>query len=316
MRRARLLHLVLPFALLSAFGLHACGKMMDASAPATAAPGPAAADPAPEKGKTSGGEPSVSPRKIIRNGEIQVVVKRYAPARQAIEEMVRQAGGYIASSQADHSLGEVSSATLVLRVPAGQFESVSARIARLGTVVRESTGSRDITEEYYDLKARLTNAKKLETRLQELLASKQTSKIQDLLEVERELARVRGEIERFEGKLRLFDNLVDLSTITVRLSIQERYVPPRPPSFGEDVRSTLRDSWQALRSFGRGFLLVMIALLPWAVPGAILVWLLVRTLRRRRAKRAASKAASKAALPTAPPPATPADPDAKVPPTS
>lgn len=287
MRPARLLLLAIPCAVIT---IASCGKMMDAAAPSAEPPAPR--DPAPEKGKASGGEPAATPRKIIRNGEIQVVVKRYAPAREAIEAMVKAAGGYVASSQTDHSLGEVSSATLVLRVPAGQFEAITSRIARLGTVVRESTGTRDITEEYYDLKARLTNARKLEARLQELVASKQTSKVQELLEVERELARVRGEVERFEGKLRLFDNLVDLSTITVRLSIQERYVPPRPPSLGEDVRSTLRDSWQALRAFGRTLVLVLIAILPWILPIALVVFLLVRGARRWRVRRAARRAAA------------------------
>jgi hypothetical protein len=279
----------------AAIAIASCGKMMDAAAPSAEPPSPR--DPAPEKGKASGGEPAATPRKIIRNGEIQVVVKRYAPARQALDEMVKAAGGYIASSQTDHSLGEVSSATIVIRVPAGHFEAITSKIARLGTVVRESTGTRDVSEEYYDLKARLTNARKLETRLQELVSSKQTSKVQELLEVERELARVRGEIERFEGKLRLLDNLVDLSTITVRLSIQERYVPPKAPSLGEDVRSTLHDSWRALRAFGRGLVLVAIAVLPWIAPIALVLWLSRRALRRWRARRAARRAAATGAPP-------------------
>ncbi len=233
--------------------------------------------------------PADSTRKIIRNGEIRLVVKAYEPARRAIEELTARSGGFLASSQVNHTVGEVSSATLVLRVPSIRFGDILRQLGRLGTVTYESTASQDITEQYYDLKARLANARKVEARLLELLA-KSTGKITDLLQVEKELARVREEIERFEGKLRLFDNLVDLSTLTVHLSIQERYEPPRPPSFGEDARQILRDSWQALRSFGRGLLLALIALLPWIIPSALIIWLFLRLTRRWRARRAARKA--------------------------
>jgi hypothetical protein len=260
-------------------------------------PGPAATPAVAKAAEAESGEEDVSKskdglaakamvRKIIRDGEVSLVVKAYAPARQQIERMVREAGGYISKTEVHHSLGQVSSATLVLRVPAGKFGGIVGRILRLGVVQRESMSSRDITEAYYDLKARLDNARKLEARLLDLLAKK-TGKVSDLLQVERELARVRESIERFEGKLRLYDNLVDLSTLTVNLSIQQKYTPPRPPSLGDDIRETLGGSWDALKGFGRGLVLALVALVPWALPLVVLVWLVIRWWRRRRQRRQA-----------------------------
>jgi hypothetical protein len=252
---------------------------------------PAALDP---QGKSQ----AAMPRKVIRNGEVRLSVKAYDPARRALEAMVIGSGGYVSSSQVNHTLGEVSSAVLVLRVPAGQFGSILARISRLGTVTYESTSSQDISEQYYDLKARMANARKLEERYLELL-KKSTGKITDVLQVEKELARVREEIERFEGKLRLFDNLVDLSTLTVHLAIEEKYTPPRPPSFGDDVRRTISDSWDALKSFGRHVLIALVALIPWAIPLGAAVWLFVWLVRRSNARRLIRKQA--AAAKTTPP---------------
>jgi hypothetical protein len=285
--------LVFPAVVVLAVVVASCAAQRDA--PSAAAPNPTGRAAPREQANVSkeannrDDKPADSTRKIIRNGEIRVVVKAYDPARRAIEEMTARSGGFLASSQVNHTVGEVSSATLVLRVPATRFGDILRQIGRLGTVTYESTASQDITEQYFDLKARLANARKVEARLLELLA-KSTGKVTDLLQVEKELARVREEIERFEGKLRLFDNLVDLSTLTVQLSIQERYEPPRPPSFGEDARQILRDSWQALRSFGRGLLLAVIALLPWIIPAAAIIWLVRRLTRGWRAKRAARKA--------------------------
>jgi hypothetical protein len=268
-----------------------CGFAKRAAEPASPAESAAAASGGQTADKTKASGPKAAPlRKIIRNGELHVVVKRYDPARRAIEDLVQQAGGYVSSSQVNHSLGQVSSATLVLRVPSGKFDSLRERIAGLGTLERESTSSQDITEDYFDLKARLDNARKLEGRLLEIMA-KQAGKLADLLAVERELARVREEIERFEGKLRLFDNLVDLSTLTVQLSVQERYVPPRAPSLGEDARDVLRGSWEALRGFFRGLLLAAVALLPWLIPIGAATYGLILLVRRWRRARAAKRSA-------------------------
>jgi len=227
---------------------------------------------------------TATPRKVIRNGKVRLVVKAYTPAREAIDAMVKRSGGYVSSSDVRHSLGEVSSATLVLRVPASSFHSIFKAITRLGVVQSESTSSEDITEAYYDLQARLKNARMLEARLLELLQTK-TNKVTELLQVEKELARVRGKVERFEGKLRLYDNLVGLSTLTVNLDISARYVPPRPPSLVDDVKGVFINSAQSLADAGRGLLLLAVALLPWLIPLALGLWVLIRLGRWFKRKR-------------------------------
>ena len=223
------------------------------------------------------------PRKIIRDGEISLVVKAYDPVRSAIESMVEKSRGYIANSNVQHSLGKVSSATLVIRIPARRFPGIMKALGELGVVQRESTNSKDITEKYYDLTARLSNARKLEKRFLDLL-EKHTGKVSDLLQVERELARVRGQIEVFQGKLRLFNNLVDMSKITISLSIQQKYTPPKPPSLINDMGRVLDDSLDTMKSFARGLLLVIVAVAPWIVPPGfvlgVIAFLVLRRLRR------------------------------------
>ncbi len=237
-----------------------------------------------EAGKDKAGAPAAFQRKIIRNGEISMVVKSYKPAREAIDAMLKKSRGYIANSRTEHNLDQVSSATLTLRVPSRGFTPVMKALAQLGIVQSEATTSKDITEKYYDLTARLATARKLEKRLLELLQTR-TDKVADLLQVERELARVREKVESFEGKLRLFDNLVDLSTITVNLLIRQKYTPPKPPTLPEEMSEVLSDSWDSLKQFGRGALLTVVALLPWALPIALAIYALVRIVRRIRRKK-------------------------------
>jgi hypothetical protein len=225
------------------------------------------------------------PRKLIRDGEMTLAVQGYEPARIGFESLLKEVGGYVSSSQVHHDEGDgVAQATFVLRVPAGRFDEFAHKLSELGNAVSESTRTDDVSEQYYDLAARLANAKKLEARLRELVTTRAV-KVTELLEVERELGRVREQSEVLEGKLRLYDSQVEMSTLTLHLVIYDRHVR-RAPSLAHDASETLSESWQALRHFARGLILVGVALLPWLPVLALFVWLVVRWSRRRA--RAAS----------------------------
>jgi len=239
-------------------------------------------------GKDQGGKPveldhlrgpdEHTERKLIRDAELHLEVQSYAEARKTVGELLAASKGYLATARIDHREGVASSAELELRIPAAGLDGFVAKCRALGTVLHESVSTRDITEEYYDLRARLDNARKLEVRLLELLATK-TDEVKDLLEVERELARVREKIERFEGKLRLYDKQVALSTLKLRLTTRQVYSAGKPQSLGEQLSRTLGRSWQALVGFGRGLLVVLVALLPWLPLLLLLGWAGWRLLR-------------------------------------
>jgi hypothetical protein len=74
-----------------------------------------------------------------------------------------------------------------------------------------------VTKDYYDTQARLDNSRQMETQLQDLLKH-ENSKVTDLLQVERELSRVRGEIEQDQGQLKLYDFEVQFATVTMQVS--------------------------------------------------------------------------------------------------
>jgi hypothetical protein len=282
---------VLVAAALSSF--LSCHKSDGGAPMLAAAPPSTAASSGPKKADSLVGKQipaKQDPRKIVYRGEVRLVVKAYKPARKAIDDYLAKSGGYISSSQVRHRVGRVSSATLVLRIPAGQFSDILKQIGNLGIIVRESTSAEDITEKYFDLKARLDNAKKLEKRLLQLMA-KEAGKVAELLKVEKELARVREKIEVLTGKLRLFDKLVSFSTLTVHFDIREKYVPPKPPTLGNKIQRMLAQSFDAVCDFGEGLLLLLVALIPWTPVILVPVIGGIVLIRRRRRKReAASKA--------------------------
>jgi hypothetical protein len=172
----------------------------------------------------------------------------------------------------------VREASLELRVPADRFEAMQTVLDSVGDVEWLNVAVQDVGEEYVDLSARTANAKRLETRLVELLATR-TGKLEDVLAVERELARVREEIERFEGRLRFLRTRVATSTLAVRLH------EPAPVIGGRGETGVIGD---AFRQAWRNFIGAIATVIAWS--GALIpllavaaaVWIVIRRLRRPR----------------------------------
>lgn len=226
-------------------------------------------------------------RQLIRRAQMHVEVDNYSAARRSLEAQLATLAGYVEDAEVQHASAEVSVATLTLRVPAASLDALMAHCTELGSVLSEQVNTEDVSEQYYDTDARRRNAQRLEARLLELLTA-QTSGVKDLLEVERELARVRQEIETLDARLRVFDGQVAMSTLTLRLSTRDRYAAGAPLSLRDDLSHTLGDSWTALVSVGRFGLVSLVALLPWIPLGLVVVYLGRRLMSRRgRAPRVA-----------------------------
>jgi hypothetical protein len=104
------------------------------------------------------------------------------------------------------------------------------------------------------------------------LLKEANGKIKDVIEVEHELARVRGEIEQMEGRLRYLANRTELTTITITARQEENYVPPAAPTFANRITQAWHSSLSQLRSFGEELLVATVAAAPWIVAfGVVLV---------------------------------------------
>jgi hypothetical protein len=224
---------------------------------------------------------AVDNRKIVRTGHLALVVATYDATRDQLEAIVREAGGFVDSTRVDRAEGQVSSATIVVRIPAKAFGDLLPRLRALGDIQQESTDAADITEAYTDNAGRLAGARALEKRLLELAATG-TGSVGEVLEVERELSRIRGEIEQLEGRMRVWNDQVALSTLTITLSTRRpELAAAAAPSFGRRVSLAWHDSIGALGSAAEGLSIALVALLPWLPLLAPLAYFAIRFLRRR-----------------------------------
>lgn len=272
--------------------------------PALMEPGPAAA-PAPPRfadrevahqsvGKGSGSRPVVpgavagtavpagaplhqSPA-IIRTGNASVEVAHLDSAVASVRRLAAALGGYVANTTLQGGQDQVRSAMVELKLPAERFDQAVAGLDPVGDVESVSVEAQDVGEELVDLEARIANARRLEERLVELLATR-TGRLEDVLAVERELARVREEIERLEGRLRYLRSRVAVSTLVVALH------EPQPILGHTDnpIAEAVRDAWRNFVATVAVMIAGLGTLLPVAIVVGAVVLIAQRILRRRDA---------------------------------
>lgn len=166
--------------------------------------------------RTSGGVAAIESAMIIRTGHANIEIDSLETAIAAARALATRVGGYVANTAIQSGRNQYRSATIEIKLPADRFDAALDGLSPLGKVEGVNVSTEDVGEEFTDLSARAANAHRLEARLIELIASR-TGKLSDVLEIERELARVREEIERMEGRMRYLKSRAAVSTLTLNI---------------------------------------------------------------------------------------------------
>ena len=219
---------------------------------------------------------------VIRTGQTSVEVDSLERAVAQVRLLAGRVGGYVANTTMQTGRGQLRSATLEVKIPADRFDDGLGGLSALGKLESVNVNAEDVGEEFTDVTARMGNARRLEARLIELLATR-TGKLKDVLDVERELARVREEIDRYEGRLRYLRAHAVLSTLTI-------YVHEPLPVVGRAGSSVIGEAFkQAWRNFV-ALVAACIRGLGIVIPLGVLAtagWLSLRRWQKGRALRTA-----------------------------
>lgn len=212
-------------------------------------------------------------RMIAQEVSLTVTVKDFDAAKKSLLEAIERAGGYVAEAASAEMPNLPRRADLVVRVPVPQLIAVLGTVRGLGRVTQEQQSGEEVTAQYVDLQARLANARATEQRLAHVLAER-TGKVRDILEVEREIARVRGEIERMDAQRKHLENRVALATVRVALVEEfEAKLEPAPVGAGTRLRNALVEGYENFVGLWVGLAIFLarngLSLLFWG----ILFWL-------------------------------------------
>ncbi len=226
--------------------------------------------PSPEEASQNSSQPVE--RKIIKEGSITFETDDLQATRQLILTAVTESGGYLAQDNAYNEYDRIQH-QLVLRIPADKFDSLLNKIsASAKKLDSKNISAQDVTEEFIDVQTRLKTKKELEKRYLELL--KQAKKVDEILNIERELGTLRSDIESIEGRLKYLTDKVSFSTLTVT------YYQKTTASFGfgSKFSQALRNGWTNLGWVAIGFT----SLWPFIVLGLVLFFVIRRIRRKNR----------------------------------
>ncbi len=216
-------------------------------------------------------------KRVIRNGFLTLKVESTNNATNEISEIISKNEGEIFSSNFNEYTRGSRSGIITVKVPVANFQKTIVELKTVATqVISESTSGQDVTEQYVDLQAQLKNKKAEEQTFVSLLD--RAGKLDDVLSVSREIARVRGDIERLEGKIKYLESQTDMSTITINISEDIEVTPIsddwRP---SQVVKKALNDLKLTSQSFVEGaihfFIVTIPSLIPFVIFLAVVYWI-------------------------------------------
>jgi hypothetical protein len=174
-----------------------------------------------KKAVASGGAvdalPTVSAPMIARAVSLSIMVKDFGASRAALDAILERHRGYSAQLNVSTPGNAARDFRASLRIPASELTSAIADLKTLGHVENESQSGEEVSQQHADLVARLKTSRGTEERMRAILQQR-TGKISDVLEVEEQIARVRGEIESMEAEQKALEHRVDFATVELQLS--------------------------------------------------------------------------------------------------
>jgi anti-sigma factor RsiW len=224
---------------------------------------------------------------IARTASLTIQIRDFAGARNALDSILAKHHGYSASLTVDTPENGQRHFQASLRIPAAELESGLADLKALGRTLNETQGGEEVTQQHADLVARLQNSRETEVRLRAILQQR-TGKIEDVLQVEEEIARVRGEIESMEGEQKALEHRVAFAGVDLQLveEYQEHFASS-PISTSGRLRNAFIEGLQNASGTVIGVLIFLEecgpAILIWCAILGVPVYFVWRRYRRVRA---------------------------------
>lgn len=230
--------------------------------------------------------PAPSAPLIARSVAFVIVVKDVTAARPALDAILAKYHGYAAQMDVYTPADDTPSLKASLRIPVANLAAAMKDLRGLGGVASESESGEDVTQQHADVEQRLKTARDTEDRLRAILQQR-TGTINDVLQVEEEMARVRGDIESMEAEQTNLEHRVDFASIDLSITAE-----PGPVSGSAGLSVRVDNAFAAGYRNAAGTVVgIFLFLLAYGL--TIVIWLAILAvpvvLLRRRYRRIHAK---------------------------
>jgi hypothetical protein len=218
--------------------------------------------PMPTNTPADSGSGTLTPdTKIIKTAFLTIEVNDVPGSVELLKNLAAQKGGYLSSTNVQKNYNNRLTGSVIIRVPAKEFETTLTGVQAIGTVKSVSTQGQDVTEEYVDLQAQKTSYQNQLAQYNEIM--KKAVKVEDVITVQQQIDRVQTQLNRLDGRLKYLDSRIDLSTITVNLQEPE----PVGGDSGHNFVSTINEGISGFFGMIDAVIIIFLTLLPIIIIG-------------------------------------------------
>ncbi len=247
-----------------------------------------------EWGGVASGKPptqgeSSAPRQVVRKAAVELHTRDVRAAFVKVQMLVSEAGGEYIEQSAISGQDEQMQADLTLRISASRVSEVLNALRDIGEVISQQLSGEDVTAQAVDIEARLSNERRVEAELLDLLESRKDAELKDVLELRRNIGQVREQIERLVAQQQHLSHLVSLATVLVIIRHEGQPEPkPEHTGIGAYFARVMGAAWESgITGLADSVAWIASTLLGgliwWSIAGIALwaAWRKYRTLRAR-----------------------------------
>lgn len=232
------------------------------------------------------GEQKSTEEKIIKTVDLSIQTKEYEAYIAALTANVTKLGGYVENSTnhmgSYYSVNSNRSSTYVVRIPADKLDEFLAGAEEKGKITQKTEKQENVTLEYVDLESRISAYKTERTTLTGLLEKAES--LEDVLSIQERLSEVNYQIETYTAQMRVLENRIGYSTVTLNIDEVER-VTEEKPTLGSRIKNTFLDNLDDLVEGLGDFVVNFIGGLPIILPVAAVIVAAILILKKIIKKR-------------------------------
>lgn len=230
-------------------------------------------------------------RMIIRSANLRLDIVNYDDTLSQITRWVNDSGGFVEYASTSYKTNYTDRENLkmgyfTLRVPVDGFNNIVDQLKMLGNVISENENASDITRSYRNTADEVANLRVTEQRFREIMLNAED--ISDILTIENELTRIRGQINFYERQLKDWEALVDMTTISLELNEVESLRPmihPIDNSLFGKAKEGLIETINAIKSGFENLVIWVISYSPFIVVILIGIGIGARMLKKKKHKK-------------------------------
>lgn len=245
-------------------------------------------------GTSESKRPSTDKKKIIKRYNFSYETEQFDEAYSFLRQQTEAHDGYVDSSEVNGT--DSRTLYITIRVPADQCDKFVEQIGSLGTLTRQSESAEDVTLKYADTESRIESLKTEQKRLLDLLDK--ADSLETIITLEDRLTEVRYELESYESQRRLYDDLIDYSTVEITLYEVSYTVAVDDSTVFTRIKTGLEKSFRNVKNGLVNFIVWFIVSMPYLIVWGIIIYLIVWIVKsiikfnkKRKAKREAKKLA-------------------------